>query len=498
MENLKQQKQKAGFYFGNANKTPPAATGYASSPTGVEGQELPPPRILFEHFMKDITRMNVNVVGGIGGNGSYGTILILEFKPEILDKITDDTLFLRDNLAKPCRRLLLKLCYVNTSEKEMWAGDKRSVGRQHFENEVNIQNKVFIETNSELQPITPLIYFSHIYSNRTQEFAGKGGEKTDFINRLKVMAQDKELEKRIQTMQELTDEKKLDIGAIFMEMRDGFESAADSPVDRRALTTTKGQPPFSGLRRLVSPREQKLLVSMMGEVLNRLHNCNITHGDLHQENMLVNLSDPDSYYGDNRPNILLIDWGRAIDWSTKTKSIMFGVDSSLVPSNDAFIEHGTAETGPHGEDWWSYQWLKEPIWSLPEVKEQCLELRRTRLQKTQFLLTKNVNYLFQTPYEGLREQAPGSHNFWGRDPATFFSAAAAAAKHAAAALGSAADTAAGAEVGAEAAVSTFKGGKQMKKTEKLKTKSKKQNRKNKIGKTKSKKQNRKNKFFKYF
>jgi hypothetical protein len=152
----------------------------------------------------------------------------------------------------------------------------------------------------------------------------------------------------------------IQLGLIFMEMRDGFEtvSAWKKKNDQQYRSND--------------------FVAMTGEVLNRLHNvCRVTHGDLHQGNILIN-TDIEGYYKPLVPgNILLIDWGRA-----KYNDTPFS-GSTPIPMNEAIVEQNSLID----KNYWSYKWLQlydsysnqtGLNWNASGVDARCLELKKQR------------------------------------------------------------------------------------------------------------------------
>ena len=131
-------------------------------------------------------------------------------------------------------------------------------------------------TNRNLQPITPLIYYSTIFSD--QNMLG-------FLENLKkccVRRAKKKLNSEViglVNMKQISS--KIEIGAIFMEMRDGYQTLY-SILDDNYL-----------LPKCSKPRIPDEYLAMVGETLNRLHyvsenNSGIIHGDLHLSNILIN------------------------------------------------------------------------------------------------------------------------------------------------------------------------------------------------------------------
>ena len=181
----------------------------------------------------------------------------------------------------------------------------------------------------------------------------------------------KNAQTKISNVNELVKLNSLNLGFIFMEMRDGYDSVSNWDEGK------------------VNPNrmfDTKTFLAMTGEVLNRLHKvCRVTHGDLHKSNLLVNPID-ESYYSPIRGNILIIDWGRA-KIHQNVYSAYPNINNSPQVQYEALIEKLAT-----GATWhWAYQWLDLPgrgiggkdygsQWNYEGINELYQEFQRFRPQ----------------------------------------------------------------------------------------------------------------------
>ena len=255
------------------------------------------------------------------------------------------------------------------------------LGVSAFEEEVNTQLK-FKDTNRNLQPITPLIYSSYIY---------KGISLNNFLEHLEKICDFRAKNKlHSDVVYMVSRNRNLQIGVIFMEMRDGYV-------------------PVSTLSERYD--QSYHFLAMTGEILNRLHfQCKVTHGDLHQSNLLINPNVKD-IYNPNKGNLLIIDWGRAKYYPNGVP----GTQETPIPYKETLIEFRAAGEGPGPKDWWSYRWLSEKKFYRPGpggpggpfgidwkknnsvLQKLCLELRKARSKNYNTMPEKTVKYFFQPP-----------------------------------------------------------------------------------------------------
>ena len=338
---VQQYNLKGGFYFGTGSKT-----RYVT-------KEAP---TLLEEYFEWIFNNQAVTIEPFSEEGIRGIILVVTFKNEYLEGLTPENFVIRDYSFKPCKRFLFKLCYIDPSlegKMETRFGDKMMASTSQFENEVKIQQHVFKSTNNHLQPITPLIYLHKIYDCVNS---------IDFLNVIYKCCSAKAWE-RLTPIFNYAQNYVINLGVILMEMRDGF-----SPV-----------------KNIPKINLNQDFLAMTGEVLNRLHKtCGITHGDLHQGNILIETKKL-GYYCPYIGNILLIDWGEAVHH--------FPMDNgAIIPQNEAIIELKATQKVPGKEIYWSYRWLDGP-WDAP-IPAKSNELRRARRQNY-IQLTQLPAYFYQ-------------------------------------------------------------------------------------------------------
>ena len=347
-------KQKGGFYFGTK--------------TDVNLFDIRNMDYRLNKYFTHIFRNNIVTIEPLGNEGIYGTIFVVKFMDTCLQGLTDNDYAIRDYKKNPSKMILVKIVYIDqtlsgSQERAMGqgAGRKISVSKQAFNYEVQIQQHVFKRTNSHLQPITPLIYYNAVHNT----------DESKALLRLLHTSANPSAKTRLDTITGLfTHSSQLNLGFIFMEMRDGYDTVAEQVRKNPTFTNT---PYFLG---------------MTGEVLNRLHyTCQVTHGDLHQGNVLINTSEQ-SYYSPKYGNILLIDWGR----SKLHNNGVRGTGPDPDPRAETSIE--LEALGRGNSAWWSYRWLNLPKdyrpgrngpggryghpWNDPAVKHMSVELRRAR------------------------------------------------------------------------------------------------------------------------
>lgn len=324
----KYKTQKGGFYYGTAI---------------IENKNNNMKQMFDEHF-NSLLKNNMVIIEPLGkSDGVYGKILLVKCKDEYLRSIKQEDFAIRDYFGNPCKRILLKIAWIHDSdgwnEKE-W-GNNISVTDAAFKREVDIQKHVFKTTNTNLQPITPLIYQDMILDpNQSEQFlrlifnnAAGGEEAQQKINNIN--------EARIAFEQPkdnggVGDNSRVSLGVIFMEMRDGYSTLEDKVESENIVMNNN------------------YMLGMISEVLNRLHNnCKVKHWDLHTENILINIEEY-GYYSPNQGNILLIDWG-------KSSFHQFGIPGAtpeINPYNDAQIEQDPNEKWHYNH--WAYRWLNIP------------------------------------------------------------------------------------------------------------------------------------------
>ena len=344
---VQQYNLKGGFYFGTASKNI---------------QDVKDSHSLLEKYFETIFNPQFVTIEPFSDEGIRGIILVITFKNEYLRDITTEHFVIRDYYFEPCKRLLFKLCYIDPSlegKMETRFGDKMMASTSQFENEVKIQQHVFKSTNNHLQPITPLIYLHKIYDCVNS---------IDFLNVIYECCSAGAKE-RLTHISYYAQNFVINLGVILMEMRDGF-----SPV--------KNFPEIN---------ENQNFLAMTGEVLNRLHKtCGYTHGDLHQGNMLIE-TERRGYYNPILGNILLIDWGEAVQH--------FPLDGAqneaIIPQNEAIIElRATQMRTGKKKIYWSYRWLDGP-WNapIPDISNKLRRLRRLTSSGNQ--LTELPAYFYQ-------------------------------------------------------------------------------------------------------
>lgn len=365
----KSNKQKGGFYFGTGSD--------------VNKKKVYDMNDVLNRYFNHIFKKNVVTIEPLGSEGIYGIIFVVKFDPVFLQSISDTDFVLRDYRLKPCKRFLLKICYIDPNirgigmqhERDIGYGNdaKKVVSKEAFDYEVKIQQRVFNKTNSHLQPITPLIYHNAVHNSDDSK------KLLDLLRNSANQSARPKLEKIRSLFGAFN---RLNLGFIFMEMRDGYGTVMDLEEKTPGYTDTG------------------LFLGMTGEVLNRLHNtCKVTHGDLHKANVLINTQEK-SYYSPIEGNILLIDWGR----SRIHNNGVIGTQEIPIPRNEAAIELEAV-----GSDWWSYRWLNTPreyydgprpgrdghAWDNDNVKQAALELKKGRVPNYTESLDRIPGYFYQ-------------------------------------------------------------------------------------------------------
>ena len=361
-------KQKGGFYFGTK--------------TDVNKMDLSDMDSILNNYFNHIFENNIVTIEPLGSEGIYGIIFVVKFKDSYLQSVTDTDYAIRDYGKNPSKMMLVKIVYIDQTlsgknERGIGSGrdKKRVVSREAFDYEVKIQQHVFKATNSHLQPITPLIYYNAVH-NTDQSKA--------FLQLLHTSAVPSARTKldKINSLFNLSPQ--LNLGFIFMEMREGYVTVQEQARITPGLADV---PDFLG---------------MTGEVLNRLHHyCKVTHGDLHQGNILINTQEQ-TYYNPKYGNILLIDWGRSKLHSNGVR----GTGHYPDPRIEASIELEAV-----GGDYWSYRWLNLPQnyvdgpngpggryghpWNTQIVKQTSLDYRKARPPNYTIATTNLPGYFYQ-------------------------------------------------------------------------------------------------------
>ena len=272
---------KGGFYYGSGNNSRELTT---------------------DTFNKSIKTYLYNIIYMKRDNikiklltdtSAYGTIFEVEINTEY---INDSDLVFRDRNGIPCKQFIIKLCYIDKNlaygEGER-LGKKKTVSMMNYNKEIDIQNKIFDETNKDnLKPITPLIYNSQILNNERSksllENLKKNGDNLgEIIDPL---------------IQLFNNYRNLNIGAIFMEKKDNYVTLN---------------------RHINSNPHDNNWRPVIREVINRYQLMGYVHSDLHMGNILYSETDTD-YYGSPYGNIIIIDWGR-----TKHYESLFDSDNEF-------------------------------------------------------------------------------------------------------------------------------------------------------------------------
>ena len=343
---VQQYNLKGGFFFGTATQT-----GHNITESGET--------VLAKYFefILDVTRVTIEL---FSEEGISGIILVVNFKEDYLQSIQADMFVIRDYCFNPCKRLLFKLCYIDPNlegnDKKSF-DDKQMMSKSSFENEVKIQQHVFRQTNAHLQPITPLIYFHKIYDTK---------ETIEFLNKILTCCS-RDANNRLQHLHHKIYNYNLNLGVILMEMRDGYSTAYSIP----------------------DINSNKNFLAMTAEVLNRLHHaCSVTHGDLHQNNILIETQQL-GYYTPYVGNILLIDWGSAKNQKIHNNSTLLTIEPVVEVTIE--LDETRNPRDPYEAIFWSYEWLiyKQPTilaphpvpdWGSREVAIKSIELRAARRQ----------------------------------------------------------------------------------------------------------------------
>ena len=326
-------------------------------------------------------------------------------------KLKDNEFTIRNQNMTPSKNILLKICYIDSSlsterEKEYRVGNKLCVlvSENAFTREVNTQKDVFRKSNQNYKPITPVIYFYDKYN---------GKRAIETIDKLIDISSGEEKIRFRNIKQFVGKQNSFMIGLIYMEMREGYitiEKAWNSDMIKKQIVYPSSCSRHHGknldhydnshiLKKVIWETNIKYFTAMIGEVLNRLHSvCKYTHGDLHENNILINITSISSY-SPYPGNILLIDWGRA--------QVFNAGYSQLDPYKEAETERN-ATVDP---DFWSYRWLETPkyyakhprgyygmCWNNENVKIICDKLRKIRESgKSDFKNNLEIKYKKNIP-----------------------------------------------------------------------------------------------------
>ena len=337
----KKKSKKGGFYFGTASND------LETMPSN--------PETVLSDYLTHIFSKDYVTVEPLGEEGIYGIILVIKFNKTFLKTIEPTTFAIRDYNGAPCKQLILKLCYIDPNLKgnnEKKFGEKQMVSTNAFIQEIETQQHIFKTTNQYLQPITPLIYHYDVKDNNKSK---------EFLKLLRNNSTNAKM--KIQLIENLFQSaSNMNLGIIFMEMKDEFKTVANAA-------------PWGAPAPELDTQSIEFL-AMVGEVLNRLHfECKVTHGDLHQANILINTTNGKYYTPESRWNILLIDWGRA---KIHHRGIR-GTQETPIPVNEANIELQA------DVNHWGYKWLSTATghgglpWNRQGVREKSSELKRARV-----------------------------------------------------------------------------------------------------------------------
>ena len=254
-------KQKGGFYFGTK-------TDVNKMLCEDEGDSI------LNNYFNYIFKNNHVSIEPLGSEGIYGIILVIKFNDSYLRSVKDTDFAIRDYNKNPSKMMLLKIVYVDPRLRGTGLQNERTIGRgadakkvvsrEAFDYEVKIQQHVFKKSNAHLQPITPLIYYHSVHdSNNSKKFLELLRQSANHSAKPKL--------DKIKNLFRVSSQ--LNLGFIFMEMREGYITVSDQITRTPNITDAND------------------FLGMAGEVLNRLHyTCQVTHGDLHQANILFNIN----------------------------------------------------------------------------------------------------------------------------------------------------------------------------------------------------------------
>lgn len=362
---------------------------------------IPCREINLEHdtlvFLNAVLYYTDTTVEVLTNSSVYGCILVINISPTLIKCCEDGTYgdytFRHLDSGKAVNKLLLKLCLCSTMIEEDYKlldVSKSTVTYKDFESEIKIHNQVYKKTLTNLRPVCPGICASYNlgYNNKYSqhiltELYNKGDESVKAI---------------IKSLIALMAEKQYTLGAIFMKFLEGFVT----------LTTIINNPINSNRKRITlsdewerDPTLYDYSLSLTMYEIYRFANAGYTHGDLHLDNVMINLNYNQGYLtngsGSNIPGrALIIDFGRSEEQPFQRYPDI--VQPNIILNNE-LSKYGIFE---HYD---VYDWLRAPYWQDNNAFTNLQSIHKFRMNyinnnPKQTLTSFSSDYSARTLYDG--------------------------------------------------------------------------------------------------
>ena len=203
----------------------------------------------FEFFIKNSTRVDFNVA-----DSKYGLISHMVLNSGIISPYISTDI---DNFGEYVDSLLIKVVFISSKGNNIPIIDKKAMRKSEFQEELNIQKKIYNATNKNLQPVCPAIVYSKII---TDEDIIK-----DMLSQILDITED---------LPKLFD----GIGIIAMEFADGYTSMDNSSTPDNFVIPEYNAAFFI--------------------ILFTAWKTGYSHGDFHKHNILMKHTNPDNLYFD--------------------------------------------------------------------------------------------------------------------------------------------------------------------------------------------------------
>jgi len=203
----------------------------------------------FDVFIKNSTRVDFNVA-----DSKYGIISHMVLNSGITSPYISTDI---DNFGEYVDSLLIKVVFISSKGNNIPIIDKKAMKKSEFQEELNIQKKIYNATNKNLQPVCPAIVYSKIITDKDSI--------NDILTRILDITED---------LPKLFD----GIGIIAMEFAKGYTSMDNS-------TTPEN---------FVIPE----YIAAFFVILFTAWKTGYSHGDFHRNNILIKHTNPDNLYFD--------------------------------------------------------------------------------------------------------------------------------------------------------------------------------------------------------